>query len=170
MADHSKPFSENEFDLKNLMNTYGDALLRLCFLYLRDFQLAEDAVQETFIKAYKNMGKFRGEADIKTWLTAIAVNECKSQLRKSRYKKLFLHTELDENIKYYDKVFDDTVIKAVCNLKPKYKEVVLLFYYQEMKAKDIAAVLNISESAVTVRLTRARTELKKSLKGWYLDE
>ena len=77
---------------------------------------------------------------------------------------------MDKNTPYYDKVFDDTVINAVCSLKPKYKEVILLFYYQEMKAKDIANILNISESAVTVRLTRAREQLKKSLKGWYFDE
>lgn len=170
MANISVPKNENEFDIKNLMNTYGDALLRLCFLYLHDFHLAEDAVQETFIKVYKNMGKFRGESDIKTWLTSIAVNECKSLLRKSKYKNWFFNMELDETIKYYDKVFDDTVIRAICDLKPKYKEVILLFYYQELKAKEIALVLGISESAVTVRLTRARTELRKSLKGWYFDE
>lgn len=168
MLNSSVP--KNEFDINTLVNHYGDNLLRLCFLYLHDYHSAEDAVQETFIKAYRNIDKFRGEADIKTWLTSIAVNECKSQLRKKKYKNLFAITEMDKNTPYYDKVFDDTVINAVCSLKPKYKEVILLFYYQEMKAKDIANILNITESAVTVRLTRAREQLKKSLKGWYFDE
>lgn len=164
------PKNNDEFDIANLMNIYGDTLLRLCFLYLHDFHLAEDAVQETFIKAFRNKNKFRGESDIKTWLTAIAINECKSLLRKKKGKILSFSNELDDSVKYYDKVFDDTVINAVCSLKPKYKEVVLLFYYQEMKAKDIAVALGISESAVNVRLTRAREQLKRALKGWYFDE
>lgn len=137
---------------------------------MHDYHLAEDAVQDTFIKAYRCADKFRGEADEKTWLTAIAVNVCKSLLRSKKYKKSLFTKELDENISYFDKYFDDTVIKAVCSLKPKYKEVILLFYYQEIKVADISDMLSISESAVTVRLTRARRQLKEILKGWYFDE
>ncbi|MEA4986879.1 MAG: sigma-70 region 4 domain-containing protein, partial [Anaerovorax sp.] len=71
---------------------------------------------------------------------------------------------------YEDKIKDDTVLNEISKLKPKYREVILLFYYQELKVKEIVAALNITESAVTVRLSRAREQLKKSLKGWYFDE
>ena len=77
----------------------------------------------------------------------------------------------DEEKEAQEAVFrDDTVILAIYQLKPKYREVVLLFYYQELKVKEIAGILGISESAVTVRLTRAREQLKGKLERWYLDE
>lgn len=77
----------------------------------------------------------------------------------------------DEEKEAEEAVFrDDTVILAIRQLKPKYREVVLLFYYQELKVKEIAGILGISESAVTVRLTRAREQLKGKLERWYLDE
>ena len=60
--------------LERLMNDYGDALLRMCCLYLKDYQLAEDAVQETFIKAMKSYGTFKHQSSEKTWLIRIAVN------------------------------------------------------------------------------------------------
>ena len=70
--------------LEQAILTHGDNLLRLCFLYLHDRQLAEDAVQETFLRAYRGYGRFRGDSNEKTWLTRIAVNLCKSALRKER--------------------------------------------------------------------------------------
>lgn len=57
----------------------------------------------------------------------------------------------------------------IMNLKPKYKEVILLFYYQDMKISEIARVLDAPESTVSVRLKRAREQLKKRLEGWYAD-
>ena len=70
--------------LEQAIKTHGDSLLRLCFLYLHDRQLAEDAVQETFVRAWRAYGRFRQDSRDKTWLTRIAVNVCKSALRKER--------------------------------------------------------------------------------------
>ena len=70
--------------LEQAVKTHGDNLLRLCFLYLRDRQMAEDAVQETFLRAWRAYGRFRGDSSEKTWLTRIAVNVCKSALRRER--------------------------------------------------------------------------------------
>ena len=64
---------------------------------------------------------------------------------------------------------DDTLLREIMNLKPKYKEVILLFYYQDMKISEIARVLDAPESTVSVRLKRAREQLKKRLEGWYAD-
>lgn len=83
------PEKEAESEMQRLISEYGDSLLRLCFVYLHDMQLAEDAVQETYIKIYKNRGSFRGSCSEKTWVTAIAANVCKSQLRSSWYNKIF---------------------------------------------------------------------------------
>lgn len=70
--------------LQEAVTAHGDGLLRLCFLYLGDRQAAEDAVQETFLKAYQAHGRFRGDCSEKTWLTRIAINQCKTLLRKRR--------------------------------------------------------------------------------------
>ena len=60
--------------LEHLMNEYGDTILRMCYLYLKDYQLAEDAVQETFLKALKHYGSFQHQCSEKTWLIRIAIN------------------------------------------------------------------------------------------------
>lgn len=162
--------NENEQKLKELIDQYGDGLLRMCFLYLHDMQLAEDALQDTYVKIYKNLDKFRGNSSEKTWVTRIAINVCKSYLRKPWYKNLSFLEDFSNEPQTADVINDDTVLKAISELKPKYREVVLLYYYREIKLKDIAEILKISESAAAVRLSRARDRLKISLKEWYFDE
>lgn len=159
-------------DMNVLINSYGNSLLRMCYLYLHDMQLAEDAVQETYIKVYQNWSTFQGESSEKTWITKIAMNVCNSMRRNQWYKYMIPSYDIYEADESYqeDQFCDDTVVSAIYHLKPKYREIVLLFYYQEMKAKEIAAMKGISESAVTVRLSRAREQLKQSLKGWYFNE
>ena len=67
--------------IEEIIDLYGDDILRLCLLYMGDKQLAEDAFQETFVKAWKYLPGFRGESSVKTWVSHIAVNTCKSMLR-----------------------------------------------------------------------------------------
>lgn len=75
------PGRENEPDINKLVLLYGNELLRMCFLYLKDMHLAEDALQDTFIKAFNCYGQFNGKSNEKTWLTRIAINVCKDYLR-----------------------------------------------------------------------------------------
>lgn len=159
-------------DLERMMNEYGNSLLRLCYMYLKDRQLAEDAVQDTFIKVYKNYGSFDGGSGEKAWINRIAINVCKDILRSAYKRKVNLTDDLSDIPKLeddYGKV-DTTLVETVMELKPHYREVVLLFYYQDMKITDIAKALDIPESTVSVRLKRARDLLKKKLGGWYYGE
>ena len=71
------PGTPREEAIPWLMEEYGNAILRMCFLYLGNRSLAEDAVQETFIKAYRKFHTFRGESGAKTRLMRIAINICK---------------------------------------------------------------------------------------------
>ena len=157
-------------DISNMVELYGNSLLRMCYLYLKDIQLAEDAVQDTFVNAYRNWDKFKGKSSEKTWLTSIAINVCKTQYRNSWRKNTVYLDELQSEPYDTDIIQDDTVLNEIAKLKPAYREVILLFYYQEMKQKEIAEALNISDSAVAVRLTRAREQLRNALKGWYFNE
>lgn len=165
---------QKNIDMEKLIELYGEELLRLCYLYLHDWQLAEDAVQDVYINIFRKYRNFQEQSSVKTWITRIAINVCKSYLR-TPWKKKVLYGDLnpvwDEEKEAKETVFrDDTVILAIYELKPKYREVVLLFYYQELKVREIAEILGISQSAVTVRLTRAREQLKDKLERWYLDE
>ncbi len=170
MEQYSVPKKENEPDMERLIRQYGDSLLRMCCLYLHDLQLAEDAVQDTYIKVYRKWGSFKRDSSEKTWITSIAINVCKSRLRSAWYHMMLLCGEQKKEPFYEDKIKDDTILNEITKLKPKYREVILLFYYQELKIKEISAALGITESSVTVRLTRARAQLRSSLKGWYFDE
>ena len=155
-------------DLERIIGTYGNAVLRMCFLYLKDVHLAEDATQETFLKVYRSYGQFDGESGEKTWIMRIAINVCKDFLRSAWNRRVNVVEALsDVPVTQEYPHADDTVLRAVMELKPHYKEVILLFYYQDMKISDIARMLNAPESTISVRLKRARDQLKKRLEGWY---
>ena len=157
-------------DLAGLLEEHGDHLLRLCTLYLGDRSQAEDAVQDTFLRALRAWPGFRGDCAVETWLVRIAINVCKDYLRSAWNRRVSVVEALNEIPAAEDSPHeDDTLLREIMNLKPKYKEVILLFYYQDMKISEIARVLDAPESTVSVRLKRAREQLKKRLEGWYAD-
>ena len=157
-------------DMERIVGAYGNAVLRMCFLYLKDSHLAEDASQETFLKVYRNYAQFDGTAGEKTWVMRIAINVCKDYLRSAWNRRVSVVEALNEIPAAEDSPHeDDTLLREIMNLKPNYKEVILLFYYQDMKISEIARVLDAPESTVSVRLKRAREQLKKRLEGWYAD-
>ena len=80
-----------ETRIERMVNLYQLPLLRLCVMYLRDEEQAKDAVQETFLKAYRNLDGFRGDASEKTWLTRIAINTCKN-IRRSGWFRYIDHS------------------------------------------------------------------------------
>ena len=156
--------------LAALMVQHGSRLLRLCAMNLRDASLAQDAVQDTFLKAFRQFHRFRGDADALTWLTAIAINVCRDYRRTAWFRHVDRRMEdLPEQAASFP-FPDNTVITEVTKLPDKYREVILLRYYQDMKQKDIAAALGISDRAVRQRLNKANTMLREQLKEWYEDE
>lgn len=158
--------------ISELINEYGDSILRMCYIYLKDYHLAEDVAQETFLQVYMNYEDFKHQSSIKTWIIRIAINLCKNQMRtrwfSEKKEEQFPTLSYTED---YDGIIDrERLITEIGNLKPKYKEVVLLYYYQELSVKEIAELLDKKESTVKVRLKRAREQLKQKLKEDYFDE
>ena len=82
------PDSNREERLTHMVEQYQSSLLTLCYAYLHERELAEDAVQETFLKAYKALDSVRGECKEKTWLTSIAINVCRSARRSAWFVRL----------------------------------------------------------------------------------
>ena len=158
---------------ERLVNQYQASLLRTCYMYLRDQEQAEDAVQETFLKAYRYFGAFRGESAEKTWLMKIAINTCRD-MRKTGW---FLHMDrrvtpemLPEASVPFEEI-EEGLIVEVMNLPLRLREVVLLYYYyQNMDTNEIAQTLGIARSSVSGRLQRARKKLREILEGTDIDE
>ena len=156
--------------MERLLEEEGDRLLRMCALYLKDPALAEDAVQDAFVRAMQAWPRFRGECSERTFLVRIAVNVCKNYLKSPWHRRRAPAQALEAVPAQAEELPDDNLPRAVMALPRKYRETVILYYYQELKACEIAALLGVSVSTVTVRLSRARGMLKQQLKGWYYDE
>ncbi|MBQ9950854.1 MAG: sigma-70 family RNA polymerase sigma factor [Clostridia bacterium] len=160
----------SEMELERLVDQYGDGLLRTCLLYLRDYGLAEDAVQETFLRAYRSWNRFEGRSSEKTWLTAIAINVCRTMLR-SPWRKRVSGEETLALLRSEDPSMPDpTVARAVMRLPKDQRVCIILFYVQEMKIREIAQALEVPQATVSSRLNRARKKLRAELKEWYFDE
>ncbi|MCT4544319.1 MAG: sigma-70 family RNA polymerase sigma factor [Vallitalea sp.] len=158
---------DNEIYLKKLMDIYGTQLKRYAYIMLKDEYLAEDAVQKTFINFYYKINTYRHESSEKNYLYTILVNECKQIKRKNWFKK-----EKSDNDKQFELLCDSEEVKSdnkivvnecLLKIKPKYREIILLYYYQSFSVIEICEILNLSSSAVKSRLRYARENLKKYL-------
>lgn len=151
------------------MEQWEVPLLRTCYLLVKDVALAEDAVQDTFVKAWQAHDHFRGEASEKSWLMRIAVNTC----RDLRRGKWFRH--VDRQVRMEDlpepaETFqweDDTVTQAILALPDGLRQVVTLRYYQGFTVQEAADILKLSRRTVHYRLEKAERLLKESLEEWY---
>lgn len=166
------PCKDREERITRIMTEYGRELKRMCYMYLGDRSLAEDAVQETFLKAYKALESFRDESSEKTWLMRIAINTCKDQLRTAWFRRVDRRVSLDAmpEQSHHPEMPDPTVMTAIMALSRKHRELILLRYYQEMDIAEIAQALGIPEGTVKSRLSRAKKKLYQTLERWYFDE
>lgn len=155
-------------DIEEMIDAYGDELLRLCTLYLGDRQLAEDAFQTAVIKAWRHLNTFRGESSLKTWLFRIGVNVCRDTLRSGWFRLRRRCEPLDALALSQSAPQSEAageVTQAVLALPGKYREVIVLYYYEDMKIREIAATLHLPANSVSTRLRRARALLGEALKG-----
>ena len=153
--------------IERMVALYQLPLLRLCIMYLHDEELAKDAVQETFIKAYRNLDSFRSDASEKTWLTRIAINTCKNIYRSSWSGHIDRSVTLDmiADRPAPASPEDDELTTEIMNLPLKLREAALLCWLQGMTCEDAADSLRISRQAVSSRLNRARKKLRFALEG-----
>lgn len=154
-----------EAEITRLVEEHQLALLRLCFAYLHDEKLAEDAVQETFLKAYRKLNQFEGRANIKTWLSAIAINCCRDMSRSGWFRHVDRAISMDrlpERAETPNPDFDSISI-AMMRLPIHLREAVLLYYFEDMNTQEISKTLHITQQAVSKRLIRARALLRETI-------
>ncbi len=154
-----------EEEITRMVNEHQLALLRLCFTYLHDRELARDAVQETFLKAYRGLKAFRYEANEKTWLSRIAINCCRDIHRSGwfRHTDRFVTPDMLPEPAVQPAYEDNVLTIEIMKLPKRLREVILLYYFENMTTPEIAETLRISQQAVSNRLVRARASLRKAL-------
>lgn len=165
MAAYTEDIREQA--LVRLMDAYGDSVKRMCCLYLRELGAGEDAAQDTFVKAYQHIdqvlgGEVRNE---KAWLMRIAANTCKDALRSSWLRRFDRRRPIEELTLASDGVSEDSLAltQAIAALPDKLREVVLLYYYQDMNLRACAHALGVSAATATRRLQQAQKKLKLEL-------
>jgi RNA polymerase sigma-70 factor (ECF subfamily) len=154
--------------LIEIMNTYGDYLKKSAFYVLKDLDLAEDMVQETFISFYMK-GHFKEKSSLKTYLYSILMNHIKMYLRKNKLKVVsdIYYTSNHEVVFEHESIKVMDLTNAISGLNDYYRMVIVLFYFDDLAIHDISKVLNKSKSSVKMALKRSRDQLKVTLGGAY---
>lgn len=163
------PSMTREQILETWVHTYAGAILKTCFIYLADHDLAQDAMQDTFMKAWKYLER-NSAASIrneKAWLMRVAINICRDYRRTQWFRHIDFRKSLDELPPSFVSVpeEDRDLVMEVVNLPDKYKQVVLLYYYSNLTLQDTAEALGIPKSTAGKRLKRAEEMLRRSLTG-----
>ncbi|MEO2208298.1 sigma-70 family RNA polymerase sigma factor [Paenibacillus pabuli] len=131
---------------------------------LRKEEDVADAIQETILKAYKSMHTLREPQYFKTWMFRILINECNTMLSRLSLSTSYAEVPAKQEVSSpYDEV---DMREAVDRLEESKRIVIVLHYFEDLTLRQVADTLNISESAVKMRLSRARQELYQKFKNF----
>jgi RNA polymerase sigma-70 factor, ECF subfamily len=155
-----------------IVRRWQGRLINLAWRYCRDRAAAEDMAQDAFVKAFRALHTFRGESAFSTWLTAIAINVYRSWLRDraplptaGEMNDLMLMRvrgaapDALAGLQAHERA--EAVRRAVLTLPPRYREPIVLYYFQEMDVSETARILGIPEGTLKARLHRGRELLKR---------
>lgn len=149
-------------EVEEAFEEFGNMLYRVAVVLLRSRHDAEDAVQDTLIKYMEHQNKLQSKEHIKAWLLRVNINICKNKLRFYQRHPVIPLEQLGMT---YKNEADCVLMEALMKLQAAYKEVLLLYYVEGYKIREIAGILKISESAVKKRLERGREKLNELLGG-----
>jgi RNA polymerase sigma-70 factor (ECF subfamily) len=175
------------------VEAHADYLFNFAIGQVRDPNVAEDIVQETFLAAVKARGSFSGQSSERTWLTGILRHKIYDHLRKSCRERRVRHdSEAPTDLDSWDKAavwlhevaaesqspsrrieleeFRQNLELALGKLPPRIAQVFQLYEIEERPNREVCAQMNISESNLWVMLHRARKQLREQLSGWWFGE
>lgn len=148
-------------EMTSLVEQYGDEMLKVAFLHLGQKEQAEDAVQDSFLKIYRAADKQR---ICKTFVMRVLTNTCKDYLKSGWMRNVNLLEDLPEGAFCDDTYAESGALReAVLSLPIKYRQVIILRYYEGFTVGEIAKVLGVPQPTVSIRLKRAYTYLEKRL-------
>ncbi|MBM7706844.1 RNA polymerase sigma-70 factor (ECF subfamily) [Chryseomicrobium aureum] len=156
----------------DLMDTYGLEMTKLAYTYVKNWSTAQDVVQDVFVKAYHYYSKREKLHSVRGWLIRLTINQSKDYLKSSWFRRV---TGLDskhstETTQSAEDMLTTSssnaqLSQAVLALKQGYREVIFLYYYEELTVREMSEVLKVKEATLHTRLRRAKMELHHQLKG-----
>jgi RNA polymerase sigma factor (sigma-70 family) len=157
-----------------LVRLYSIRVARLAHRLLGWDGDVEDVVQDVFVAALQNAGRFKGDSSLWTWMTVITVNRCRSHHRRRKVIRRVMGILLARRMEQADPAdsaslgdeISREVRTAVAALKPVFREAIVLFYLEHKSVAEISRLVRASPATVEVRLHRARKKLRSSLKAF----
>ena len=160
-------------EMETLVENHGGDVMKVCFVYLGRYGLAEDAFQDTFLKAIEKWDSFQGAGEARAWILQIARNTCRDQLRTAWFRTRSSYQDEigaedgeadpadphDPQVELESRETESYLLKKIIRLPLRYREVLLLKAWFEMENSEIAGLLHIAEPTVRSRLKRAREKL-----------
>ncbi|MFC1541460.1 RNA polymerase sigma factor [Candidatus Latescibacterota bacterium] len=167
-----------------LVDRYKNRLINFVYRFVKDFDVAEDIVQETFLRVFKHRHNYKAIANFSTWIFTIAGNLAKSELRRRKRWNFLSVDSINETEKKFElpddgikpdratsvSILDEYIQKSIDSLQNKYKESLILRDIEGMSYKQIAKITKVPVGTVKSRVNRARKKLQKKLKGHTPDD
>lgn len=166
---------ERKQALEIIMNSYGNEIKRVIYTYVKNEADTDDIAQEVFVTVYKKLHTFQKQSSLKSWLYSIAINKSKDYLRswQGRNRKLLRRIKKErrgkqaklESIEHKLIKEDESkeLIKQIMELPVKYREVIILYYFNDFSTKEISQITKIHDATIRTRLRRARERLKQNI-------
>lgn len=154
---------------RHLIEKYEAKLLRYVIYLIKDPDLSADVVQDTFIKAYRNLRGYNPKYPFNSWIFRIAHNEAMNAVKKNRH--IVAESDLPSGFKPFtapsgiEQAIDRNILKAdvqrcLLQLKTQWREILSLYYFEQLSYEEISRILRMPTSTVGVRLKRARQGLR----------
>ena len=154
----------NEQEVNRVIEQYGDMVLRLCMVYLKNHSDAEDIFQTVFLKYAISSRGFDSAEYEKAWLIRVTANACKDHLKSFFRNRTVPLENILEDVQEIDREQYE-VLEAVLTLPQQYREVIYLHYYEGYTAAEIGGILKKNPNTVYTHLSRAKELLRNSLGG-----
>jgi RNA polymerase sigma-70 factor (ECF subfamily) len=161
--------------LQRLFEEHRERVYRIGLRFTQDPEEARDILQETFVRAFRSLHNFRGDSQVSTWLTRITINVCLNFRRDRRQERLLRDVDFDlgrvapavaarsPEEEYLLEEFRARVRKLLLEFPPRQRLVFVLKHYENLKIREISAMLNIREGTVKAFLNRSLKMLRKRL-------
>lgn len=144
---------------EELYKSYWQKIFRLCMGYVNDHDLAQDLAQETFIKVWEQLPKFRNESSIGTWIFRIASNNCLRQIEnQNRFTKAQLPLNLTEEKQDNIEPQIQFLYKCIAEL-PEIDRIIISLELEDIKQAEIASIVGLSEANIRVKIHRIKEKL-----------
>jgi len=157
-----------------VLNIFGDRLLRAALAITGDLQTAEEVVQDTLLQVCRKIHSFQEQSALQTWIFRIAVNLAKNKVRGSWFRRVIPTKEKELNqlpdnrnsspeVETVDRESREEVLRCLQSLPVKYREVLVLYYLEDLNIREICAVLEQPEGTVKSKLSRGRALIKTKM-------